>query len=240
MFVVGEHWLAPALPSPVPLGSSEAADAVYRRDQVRVWRESGGAPALFLTREATAPAPGAPFDLLWFGDSERYLLHKGRLVVEDVFSELRLSPKRSTLEHELVRVRRADPAILEGLDLGEAAAEAEMTVRRPQVLSSAGRWRDPADFLACRVDVTSVVTGNGVLTATSAHSGAVVFALDEQADGWRLLVVHGEYPYSALELCADGDFLRLRATLAGAVDPMIPGTRARLAFDLRSDLVTLG
>jgi hypothetical protein len=54
-----------------------------------------------------------------------------------------------------------------------------------------------------------------------------------------LLVVDGQYPYSALELCADGDFLRLRATLATAVDPMIQGARARLAFDLRSDLVTL-
>lgn len=232
--------LAPALPLPLPLGPSDGPDAAYRRDGTRVWRESGGTEALVLSGQLTEPAPGEPFDLLWFGDAERYLLRGGRLTVDDLFCELRLWPSRAGLEHLLVRLRRADPAVLAGLEVAGVAEAAEITVRRPRQLSAEGRWRDPERFLACRADIGGLTAGHGVLTATTARGATVVFAVEEHAAGWRAAVVEGEYPFSALELEADGEQLALSGTLAAAVDPLAPGLRGRLAFDLRSDLVMLG
>ena len=232
--------LAPGLPSPLPLGPSDGPDAAYRRDGTRVWRESAGAETLVLTAEPTAPAPGEPFDLLWFGDAERYLLRGGRLTVDDLFCELRLWPSRAGLEHLLVRLRRADPAVLAGLAVVGVAEAAEITVRRPRQLSAEGRWRDPERFFACRADIGGLTAGHGALTATTGRGATVVFAVEEHAAGWRVAVVEGEYPFSALELEADGELLALSGTLAAAVDPLAPGLRGRLAFDLRSDLVMLG
>jgi hypothetical protein len=232
--------LAPALPLPLPLGPSDGPDAAYRRDETRVWRESAGAEALVLTAEPTAPAPGEPFDLLWFGDAERYLLRGGRLTVDDLFCELRLSPSRAGLEHLLVRLRRADSAVLVGLEVADRAEGAEITVRRPRQLSAEDRWRDPERFLACRADIDGLTASEGVLTATTARGATVVFTVEVHASGWRAAVVEGEYPFAALELEADGEMLALSGALTAAVDPLTPGVRARLAFDLRSDLVMLG
>lgn len=232
--------LAPAVPLPLPIGPSDGPDAAYRRDGTRVWRESGGAEALVLSGPLPEPAPGEPFDLLWFGDAERYLLRGGRLTVDDLFCELRLWPSRAGLEHLLVRLRRADPAILAGLEVVGAAEAAEITVRRPRQLSAEDRWRDPERFLACRADIGGLTAGRGALTAATVLGARVVFAVEEHATGWRAAVVEGEYPFSALELEADGGLLALSGTLAAAVDPLAPGLRGRLAFDLRSDLVMLG
>jgi hypothetical protein len=224
----------------LPLGPSDGPDAAYHRDDTRVWRESAGAETLVLTAEPTEPAPGEPFELLWFGDTERYLLRGGRLTVDDLFCELRLSPSRAGLEHLLVRLRRADPAVLAGLEVAEGAEGAEITVRRPRQLSAEDRWRDPQRFFACRADIDGLEAGHGVLTAATARGATVVFTVEERAAGWRAAVVEGGYTFSALELEADGEMLALSGTLTAAIDPLAPGVRARLAFDLRSDLVMLG
>lgn len=232
--------LAPAVPLPLPLGPSDGPDAAYRRDGTRVWRESGGAEDLLLSGQLTEPAPGEPFDALWFGDAERYLLRGGRLTVDDLFCELRLWPSPAGLEHLLVRMRRADPAVLAGLEVAGAGGAAEITVRRPRQLSTEDRWRDPERFLACRADIAGLAAGHGALVATTGLGATVVFAVEEFAAGWRAAVVEGEYSFNALELEADGGLLALSGTLAAAVDPLAPGVRGRLAFDLRSDLVMLG
>jgi hypothetical protein len=232
--------LAPALPLPLPLAPADGPDAAYRRDEARIWRESAGAETLLLTAEPTEPAPGEPFELLWFGDAERYLLRGGRLTIDDLFCELRVLPSRAKLEHLLVRLRRADPEVLAGLEVADGAEGAEITIRRPRQLSAKDRWRDPERFFACRADIDGLTTGQGMLTVTTVRGATVVFTVEAHAAGWRAAVVEGEYPFAALALEADGEMLALSGTLAAAVDPLAPGVRARLAFDLSSDLVMLG
>ena len=70
--------------------------------------------------------------------------------------------------------------------------------------------------------------------------GAVVFSFTEDQDGWQLDRQAGAYAYTRLSLMRRGDALWLRGVLDATMDPLAPGMRERLAFDLRADLVALG
>jgi hypothetical protein len=177
---------------------------------------------------------------LWFGETERYVLRGGALEIEDLFAACRVSATRSHLERELIRGRRVDPDVLAGLTVEGIPAAPEIEVRRPTSLSADGRWRDAAAFLANRTDIVAVDVSGDRIAADTARADRVCFDVTEQPNGWRLLKGAGEYPFLAFTMVREGPDLSLRATTAPQIDPLAPGMRGRLAFDLRADLVALG
>jgi hypothetical protein len=204
------------------------------------------------------PASGRPVptpELLWFGDGERYLVAGGRLEVEDLFARLVLPASSGLLERLLVRQRRIDPIALEGL--AQAAAKTDQAptieVRRSLGLVGAAPWHDPIEMIRARAGVEAVETidplgpaGTGGETGLVRvrHQGArtIELLLTRAGSSWRADLHSGDWPITSIEMAADPllDELVYRITLGPDVDPMTPGLRGRLAFDLTSDLVTLG
>jgi hypothetical protein len=235
----GGYLLAPALP--VALGSDEAdgPDASYGlRDRV-VWREAIGETRPFLFTEAEPAATDSGVELLWFGDSERAAVRDGMLEVEDLFSVFRLPASMLLLERYLLRPRRVDRAAVEGLELDRPQAPAEIEVRRPRELMPGDAWRDAAALLRARADIRGVEAGHEQLVADTRHGERVVFNLVAEPGGWRLYTWEGEYSFQTMSLIEVGGVLHFSATLASHIDPLTHGLRGRLAFDLRSDLLTL-
>jgi hypothetical protein len=204
-----------------------------------VWREAAGAERLFLTTNAADPAPGAPFDLLWFGDGERYTLRHGILEVDDLFAAVELPVDHATLERLLVRERRVDAAVLDGLDLDRPDAPALITVNRAAELNPVETWRDPERFLRSRVNIELSQRRGDRIDAETVGGTPVTFLCEDRADGWTVRLEAGAYPMTALSLRRRKATLSLSVVLHPDVDPLAPGMRNRLAFDLRSDLVAL-
>lgn len=239
--VHGDGWLvAPALPLVLPASGGDGVDGAYVWRDRAVWREAAGAEKPFLTTSDADPIPGSSFDLLWFGDCERYTLWNGTLAVEDLFAVVELPGDRRTIERLLVRARRVDPAVLDGLVFAPAGGPATITVNRAVELIPGEGWRDPERFLRGRADVERTDRRGGRITAHTARGTSPVFRSDDGVDGWALVLDAGDYPLTGLEMCLRGATLSLSANLHPAVDPLAPGMRGRLAFDLSSDLVGLG
>ena len=101
-------------------------------------------------------------------------------------------------------------------------------------------WRDPAAVLGRRVDIRRVERRGDEITAETRRDATVMFRLVEEPRGWRLFTWDGDYPFRTLALHERAGSLSYSATLGPELDPLGPGIRGRLAFDLRSDLVALG
>jgi len=230
--------VAPALP--VVAQSSERAgpDGQYDVTDGVVRRESAGARRSFIRLDGVA-SDGDDFDLLWFGDAERYLVSAGRLEVEDLFSVLRLNASRAQVERIVVRRLRFDEDVIAGVSFSEESTVPELEVRRPLELASSDSWRDPAVLIGGRADILSARRhGDELLARTQADRG-VEFKVEEDRNGWRLFAWNGDYPYRTIDLHEKDGHLCLSVTLDQGIDPLAPGVRSQLAFDLRSDLVAL-
>lgn len=238
--VRGEGWcVTPALPLALVGSGGDGIDGVYSVRDGSVWREAAGEDSLFLT-DAGGASPGEEFDLLWFGDAERYTVRQGSLRIEDLFARVDLPVDHGVLERMLVRGKRVEPAALDELPLEPSKAPARITTSRGAKLTSGNDWRDPVRFLQARADIERAVQRGERIEADSLHGSAVSFLFEDGADGWTLNSERGDYPLTKISLRQRGSSLTVSADLHPAVDPLAPGMRGRLAFDLRSDLVTLG
>jgi len=235
----GEWLVAPGMPLVLDPAGGVGPDAAYTRRGSAVCREAAGREEVFLTTDAAAPRPGRRFDLLWFGESERFTVRDGTLEVEDLFARLELPVEQRILERLLIRNRRVDGEILDGIGLHPLHSPATITVHRAAALHPDETWRDPEVFLRARADIERtercaehIVTHNVLGTRT-------VYGFEQRDDGWEAAVESGESLMTAFSMRRANESLALTATLHFSVDPLAPGVRGRLAFDLRSDLVAL-
>jgi len=235
----GGRIAAPGLPAVVGAAEEQGPDGSYRLSDRTVWREATGERRPMLALGGGEPVGGFPFELLWFGDGERFMVSDGVLEIEDLFSTLRLGASRPWLEAALVRKMRVDERILEGLAVPSARRRPEIEVRRPVELVAGGGIPDPAALLRARAGVRRVDRRGDEITVTTEDDRRAVFNVAQERDGWRVFLWDGESPYQALTLSLVNRHLRLTAALGDGIDPMSPGVRAQLAFALRSDLITL-
>lgn len=233
--------VAPALPVAAEADEQQGPDGAYQRASGRVWREAIGHRRTFLSAgEAPKGADSDGFELLWFGESERYLVRAGSLEVEDLFSKLTVPASRALVERMVVRGLRSDPEALEGVDLAGRQAPAEIEVRRPTRLVDGDSWRDPVAVLGRRIDIRRMERRGDEIMAETGRDTTAVFRVAEEPRGWRLFLWDGTYPFRILALDERDGHLRFAAALGEDLDPFGPGVRGRIAFDLRSDLVALG
>ncbi len=236
----GARTLAPAMPVAVSGEMAAGVDGEYRRDSTGVWREAGGEESLFLTPDPLQPAPGTPFDLLWFGDFERYLVRGRTLEIEDLFGILRIPANPRLLDRLLIRSQRVEGGVLVGLPMIDQSGPQTIEVRRSDELSPQERWRDASFFLSARADIENARSRGATVEAQVVGGSTAIFGLDEDQDGWRLTLRDGRYVFTDIRVSRRARTLRLCATLDGEIDALAPGMRGRLVFDLRADLVTLG
>ncbi len=236
----GPWMVAPALPVAVSGETAVGVDGEYRGDTTGVWREAGGAEDLFLTPDVSQPATGAPFDLLWFGDFERFTMRDGTLEIEDLFGVLRVPACPQLLDRLLLRSRRVEGEVLVGLPMIDRNGPQTIEVRRSEKLSHGDRWRDASSFLAARADIESTRPRGETIEAQVVGGMTAIFGRDEDEDGWLLTLREGSYVFTEIRVVRRAKTLRLSATLDGEIDALAPGMRGRLIFDLRTDLVTLG
>lgn len=236
----GDLVFAPGLPVVVGQTTVSGADGEYQRRAEGVWREGAGVETLFLEEEAaTQGPPGRPFDLLWFENAERYLVRDGALEIEDLFAVLRVPVTQRLLSRFLIGRHKLSESVLDGVRWPSKTLAPEIEVGRPSELNRTECWRDARLVLERRADVASVCHKGSEMVAETERGDTVVFALAEKEDGWRLERQAGVYAFTRLSLVRRGETLWLRGVLDSTMDPMAPGMRERLAFDLRADLVAL-
>ncbi|MEJ2188407.1 MAG: hypothetical protein P8Y93_03140 [Acidobacteriota bacterium] len=239
-FRKGDLVFAPGLPVVVGQTTVSGADGEYQRRAEGVWREGAGVETLFLEEEAaTQGSPGRAIDLLWFENSARYLVRDGALEIEDLFAVLRVPVTPPLLSRVLIGRQKLPESVLDGVRWPSKALAPEIEVGRPSELSTTERWRDARLALERRADVRSVHHEGAEMVAETETGDTVVFALAEKEDGWQLERQAGVYVFTHLSLVRRGEALWLRGVLDATMDPMAPGMRERLAFDLRADLVAL-
>ena len=198
-----------------------------------------GVVDLFLTSDPSRPAPGAPFDLLWFGGFERFAVRDETLEIEDLFGVLRTPASPQLLEGLLVRSRRVAVEVLADVPVTHAAGPQTVEVRRAEDLSQGDRWRDPSRFLAARADIEIAFPRGPGVEAREVGGATAIFECVEDEDGWVLTLREGRYVFTEIRATRAGKMISLGATLDNEVDALAPGMRGRLIFDLRADLVTL-
>lgn len=231
--------VAPALPLVLNGDGGVGVDAAYTQRGGDVFREAAGLEEVYLTTGAAAEGPGRPFDLLWFGESERFTVRDGALEVEDLFARLELPAEYGLLERLLVRGHRVDPQVLDDVAFESPGAPATLTVHRAAVLHPDDGWRDPSRFLRARADIEGTENFADRIVAHGVTGARTVFECEDRDDGWSLMLESGEYLLTGFLMRRRGGALSLTATLHASLDPLAPGMRGRLAFDLRSDLVAL-
>jgi hypothetical protein len=231
--------VAPALPVVGNGGPEIGPDGEYGTDGADVWREAVGVKEPYLVANPSQPAPSAPFDLLWFGDAERFLIRDGLIEVEDLFGALRGPAHHRLVDRILARGARVDDRLLSSLPLPEVDAPAVIEVRRPAALSTGARWRDPALMLAARPDIEEAHRNGPEVEVRVVGDRTATFNLEENESGWKLKLRAGTYPLTGFELTLSSSALSLCATLDAGLDAFKPGMRGRLIFDLRADLVAL-
>ena len=90
---------------PVSAAEVPGPDAAYRRSDGRIIREAGGRVAAMLELDGR-PENGAPgFDLLWFGDRDRWLVDGAILTISNPFAE-------AAFKKEPVRTRRGQFTVM--------------------------------------------------------------------------------------------------------------------------------
>lgn len=236
----GDVVFAPALPVVVGPTAVAGVDGEYQRRAEGVWREGAGVETLFLKEKATPGAPGRPFDLLWFEDNGRYLVRDGALEIGDLFAVLRMPVTPALLSRIFLTPRKLPEIVLDGVRWPSQGLAPEIEVGRLSKLSTTEHWRDARLALERRADVRWVHQTGAELVAATERGDTVVFSFAEDKDGWQLERQAGAYAFTRLSLMRRGDALWLRGALDATMDPLAPGMRQRLAFDLRADLVALG
>jgi len=101
------------------------------------------------------------------------------------------------------------------------------------------RWLDPKAVLGERADIATVEGRGDELVATTLAGRTVIFKVVEKRPGWQVFAWEGAYPYQTLTMAEDQGVLSWTATLNESLEPLNPGVRGQLAFDLRSDLIAL-
>ncbi len=228
--------LAPAVPVVVRSEPAAGPDGVYRLDGDVVLREAVGAEEPFLDlRPPASPAAGAVPDLVWFGAGERYVVRGPALVIEDLFCRVEAPVDRGFLEELVVRSGRHPAALIDGLPAAGAPPAARITVRRHLELIG-GDWRDPALVLAVREGVRRGRRRGDRVELELETGDRAEWRVTETSAGWRAGLIAGEHPWLAAGCEAEGGVLSFSVRPTPALDPRRPGVRARLAFDLVSDL----
>jgi hypothetical protein len=237
----GGTWkIAPVLPVAVSGEAAVGADGAYRCDATGIWREAVGVEDLFLTSDPSPPAPGAPFDLLWFGGFERFAVRDETLEIEDLFGVLRTPARPQLLEGLLVRSRCVAVEVLADVPMTHAAGPQTVEVRRAEDLSQDDRWRDPVRFLAARADIEKTIPRAANIAVRVVGGTSAIFASAEDEDGWSLTLREGSYVFTKIRATLHEKTITLSAALDREIDALAAGMRGRLIFDLRTDLVTLG
>lgn len=232
--------LIPGIPVVVGRAENPGPDAIYRRMGDRVLREAVGEEVAAVRLDGATPAPGAPFTLLWFGSAERYVLATSELVVEDLFAAVRVPASTALLDRLLVRSRRLTGSLPEGLVGVEAVFPPEVEVRRAAELLPGNDVFDPVRVLQLRPEVERVRRSGDELVVRRADADPLRFAIHRATPtGWQLALVEGRHPFIGLSLDRVGSSVRYVGTLHPEIDPLAPGVRSRLAFDLQADLVAL-
>lgn len=227
---------APGLPGALGPAALEGPDGRYQLAEDRVLREAAGRETTPLRRE---PGPTEPaVDLLWFDDLTRWVLRDGGLEAEDRLCRLRLGASRPRLERLLLRGLRVDPGAIDGLDL-EPTLPASIEVRRPRELVGES-WRDPAAVLGAAEGVEEITRRGDRIEVRRGPSAPQLYVLEPAPAGWRARRLRGDGPVAAIALRCEEDAVAACVELDPRVDPLAPGVRGRLAFDLLSDLVVLG
>ncbi len=224
---------------PVAAGTAEVQgpDGAYRLCGSSVRREAAGRTAEVLRLEG-GPLEGAGpgFDLLWFGPSERYLVREGRVEIEDLFARVVAPAEPQWLQKVLVRRRRVDAGLLEGLSLAPWREAATIEVRRPRELTGDG-WEDPVRVVAVR-EMVERVEGDGRRLGVRLHGGGRAEAsVSAVAGGWEARFEGEGLAWRRLWCrLEEGDVVYGAEPTA---DPREPSVRTRWAFDLMSDLLKL-
>ncbi len=232
--------LAPGLPVVVGRSEIPGPDGVYRRDDGDILREAVGEEVVVARLDRAAPEPGEPFTLLWFGATERYTVARGCLRVEDLFAALQLPLTAALLDRLLVRSGRLSQPLPDITVPPDGVFAPRIEVRRRRELLPDHDVVDPLRLLQQRPEVEQVrVAGDELIVRRLDGEPLrfrVVFA---QPSSWELELVAGRHPFVRLRLERVGDSVRYVGTLHGEIDPLGPGVRSRLAFDLQADLVSL-
>lgn len=238
--VADDRWrVAPAVPAAVGAGFAEGPDGIYSGRGEAIVREACGAERPLVV-DADGTTEDEPFELLWFEAGERLLVRQGTLEVEDLFSRLTLAATDALLDRLLLRARCLSPDLVSAVGTAAAPVVAKMQVRRPLSLVGAGSVvDDPRPFLEARAEASGVATEGDRYVVKLHTGGRVVFAATPVSGGWSLRREDGQHPFSAIVLAAGSDDLQLAVDLDETIDPMSPGMRGRLAFDLQADLVAL-
>jgi hypothetical protein len=183
--------------------------------------------------------PGRPFELLWFADRARYLVAGGRLEVEDLFSLLRMGVTRARLKGWLVRDMGVDERVLDDVHIPAQEDRPTIEVRRPRELVAGGRQPTPEELLGVRSGALKARRAGDQITVTTEGDRRVVFTVAEERHGWKAVRWDGEFPYRVVALRCGERAVSLTATLDEGLDPLAPGVRSQVAFDLRSDLISV-
>lgn len=226
--------VSPGVPVVATSHEAEAEDASYRYDGQTLWREAGGVVA-------AAGLPRPPADeavrpaLLWFDHSARWVVRGPELEVDDLFGSLRLPLAPETLSRLLVRGRRAEPTVVDGIAAEGATLPPTVRVARPTPVVEATTLATPATLLGTRPDLADVAT-HGDTVEAKGRWGRVVWRTEEVADGFVLHRQDGTFPYRRLELRLTSSAVAITAAVDPSLDPLAPGNRGRLVFDLRAML----
>ena len=238
--VAAAEWLvAPGMPLVLSPGAGVGPDGTYTRRGSTVYREAAGRETVFLTTCAAERRPGRPFDLLWFGENDRFIVREGTLEVEDLFAHLELPAERGLLERILVRGRGVNGHIFDGMTIEPSNVPATITVHRSAALHLDERWREPENFFRARAEVERTERHPGEIVVHVTTGSRTLFRYQKQSDGWSAALEGGDSLMVGFSMRQRGESLSLKATIHPSVDLLAPSVRGRLAFDLRSDLVAL-
>lgn len=225
---------APALPVRLTGSDDERGpDGVYGRMPDSVIREAGGRTRPMLALETQDESATPAWDLLWFTPAARWIVSRGALEIEDLFSTTVCAVDRARLDRLLVRSKRIDPSVLDGLDFESGAPETTIAVTRA---TKTERLPEPEVLLGARMDVESAASRGDHIELVDIHREPSTFAVEAMEDGYRLTRRAGSFLFDAFELRRADDGVRLHARLPAGRDLFKPGLRERLVFDLHADL----
>ncbi len=231
-----EGVVGPGLPVVVTPRGAEGPDGWYRLAGNRVLRETAGRERPY------APEVPGSCALMVFTSGGRWILGGGRVVVEDPFCRAEAPLTRSWAESFLVRRRRLAAGLLRHPALREAGSRARGTITawRAHELLPPAVTSDPEMVLRAREGVRSVRRRGELLEVELETRGKIRLRTEETPGGWRAELEEGSFPIEVLELASEGETVRYSWSPSAGLDLLDTGVRARLAFDLTSDLVRLG
>lgn len=239
-FEVGPVVVAPGVPVAVRSAETEGPDGVYRRVEGSILREAGGRERRLVELDRQEGAErGTDISMLWFGPGERYRLRGPILEIEDLFARAWLRPGRRELERWLVREKRLPIAVIDDLGFLEPEAGAQsLQIARPEELTS-DHWIEAQVFFEARADVVCATMHSSELVLNTVDEQRVVFDCNQQEDGWTARRVEGSFLFDKLSARRESESICITVKVDESRNLASAGLRARLAFDLSSDLLSL-